>query len=58
MKSDFQKWHEELTDFHRLRNSNLILKSKMVELNQNKNPKQPDRPDAVWKSYLTLEINE
>ena len=24
-----------------------ILESKMVELNQNKNSKQPDRPDAV-----------
>ena len=35
-----------------------FLKSKMAELNQNKNSKQPDRPDAVWKLYFTLEINE
>ena len=33
-------------------------KSKMVELNQNKNLKQPDRPEAVWRLYSTLEINE
>ena len=31
----------------RLKNSDLILKIKMPELNQNKNSKQPDRPDAV-----------
>ena len=30
----------------------------MAELNQNKNWKQPDQPDAVWKLYLALEINE
>ena len=36
----------------------LILESKMAELNQNKNSKQLDRPDAVWKLYFTLEINE
>ena len=34
---------------HRLKNSNFILESKMAELNQNKNSKQPDRPNAVWK---------
>ena len=34
---------------HRLKNSYFILGSKMRELNQNKNSKQPDRPDAVWK---------
>ena len=27
-------------------------------INQNKNSKEPDRPDAVWKLYFTLEINE
>ena len=43
---------------HRLKNSDFILESKMVELNQNKNSKQPDQPDAVWKLYFTLEINE
>ena len=31
----------------RLRNSVFILESKMAELSQNKNSKQPDRPDAV-----------
>ena len=30
----------------------------MAELNENENSKQPDRPDAVWKLYFTLEINE
>ena len=38
---------------HRLKNRNFILESKMAELNQNKN-----QPDAVWKLYFTLEINE
>ena len=37
-------------------NSDFILESKMVELN--KNSKQPDQPDAVWKLYFTLKINE
>ena len=31
----------------RLKNSDFILESKMVELNQNQNSKQPDRTDAV-----------
>ena len=43
---------------HRLKNSNFILESKLTELNQNQDSKQPDRPDAVWKIYFTLEINE
>ena len=43
---------------NRLKNSDFILESKVAELNQNKNWKQPDRPDAVWKLYFTLEINE
>ena len=42
----------------RLENSDFILESKMAELNQNKNSKQPDRPDSVWKLYFTFEINE
>ena len=42
----------------RLKNRNVILESKIAELNQNKNSKQPDRPDAVWKLYFTMEINE
>ena len=36
-----------LANFHRLKNSDFILESKMKELNQNQNSKQPDRPDAV-----------
>ena len=43
----FKKWHEEFVNFHRLKNSDFILESKMAELNQNQNSKQPDRPDAV-----------
>ena len=30
----------------------------MAELNQNKNSKKPERSDAVWKIYFTLEKNE
>ena len=41
----------------RLKNSDFILESKMADLNQNKNSKQPDQPDAVWKLYFTVEIN-
>ena len=41
-----------------LKNSDLILEGKMAELNQNKNSKQPDRPDAVSKFYFALEIIE
>ena len=51
-------WWICLIFFHRLENSNFILENKMVELNQNENLKQPDQPDAVWKLYFTLEINE
>ena len=54
----FQKWLEEFGKFHRLKNSDFILESKMAELKQNKNSKQPDPPDAIWKIYFALEINE
>ena len=47
-----------LANFHRLKNSYFILESKMVELNQNKNSKQLDRPDAVRKLLFFLEINK
>ena len=30
----------------------------MAELNQNKNSKQPDRPDEMRKLYFALEINK
>ena len=42
-KNDMQNF----TNSHRLSNKDFILESKMAELNQNKNSKQPDRPDAV-----------
>ena len=54
----FQNGMRNLADFHRLKNSDFILESKMAELNQNKNTKQLDLPDAVRKLYFTLEINE
>ena len=54
----FQNDMRTLANFHRLKNSNFILESKMAELNQNKNSKHLDRPDAVRKLYFTLEINE
>ena len=43
---------------HRLKNSNFILESEIAVLNQNKNLKQTDQPDAVWRLYFTPEINE
>ena len=55
---DFQNDRSYLVNFHRLKNSDFILEGKMVELNQNENSKQLDRPDAVRKLYCTLEINE
>ena len=33
---------KNLANFHRLKNSDFILESKMAELDQNKNSKQPD----------------
>ena len=43
----FKNDMKNLANFHRLRNSDFILESKMAELNQNKNSKQSDRPDAM-----------
>ena len=43
----FQNDMRNLANFHRLKNSDFILESKMAELNQNKNSKHPDRPEAV-----------
>ena len=54
----FQNDMRNLAIFHRLKNSDFILESKMAEVNQNKNSKQLYRPDAVRKLYFTLEINE
>ena len=42
-----------VTNFHRLKNSDFILESKIAELNQNKNSIQLDRPDAERKLYFT-----
>ena len=42
-KNDMKK----LANFNRLKYSDFILESKMAELNQNQNSKEPDRPDAV-----------
>ena len=43
---------------HRLTISDFILESKIAELNQNQNSKQPDQTDAAWKLHFTSEINE
>ena len=53
----FKNDMRNLVNFHRLKNSDFMLESKMAELNKNKNSK-PDWPDAKWKLYFTLEINE
>ena len=37
----------DMRNFNRPKNSTFILESKMVELNQNQNSKQPDQPDTV-----------
>ena len=47
-----------LSNFDRLKISDFILDSKMVELNQNKNLKQLGRPDAMSKLYFSLETKE
>ena len=36
-----------LENFDRLKNSTFVLGSKITELNQTQNSKQPDRPDSV-----------
>ena len=54
----FENDMRNLANFQRLKNSTFILESKMVELNQNKNSKELDLPDAVRKLYFTLEINK
>ena len=38
----FKNDMKNLSDFDRLNNSDFILENKMVELNQNRNSKQPD----------------
>ena len=46
-----------ICQFHRMKNSDFILKGKMTKLNINKNSKQPDTPDAVWKLYFIMKLN-
>ena len=58
LTSTFKNDMRNLANFHMLKNSDFILKSKMTELNQNKNSKQPDPSDTVRKLDFTLEINE
>ena len=43
----FKNDMRNLADFHRLKNSDFILESKMAELNQNKNSKPLNRSNAV-----------
>ena len=38
------------------KNRDVVLESKMAEINQNKNSKQTDQPDVLWRLYFTLEI--
>ena len=45
---------KENSKFHRLKNSDFLLKSKMVELDPIKNYKKSDQPDVVWKLYQNL----
>ena len=58
----FQYDMRNLTNIHRLKaiilSSDFILESKMAQLNQIKNSKQLDRPDAVRKLYFSFEIKE
>ena len=49
----FQNDMRNSANFHRLKNSDFLLESKMAELNQNKNSKELDQPDAVIKLYFT-----
>ena len=48
----FKNDMRNLANFHRLKNSDFILESKMAELNENENSKQLDRPNAVRKLIL------
>ena len=54
----FQNGMWNVANFHSLKNNDIILQSKMTELNQNKNSKQLDRPEEFRKLYFTFEINE
>ena len=43
----FKSDTKNLANFYRMKNRNFILESKMTELNQSKNSKQPDQPNRV-----------
>ena len=47
LTSAFKNHMRNFANFHRLKNSDFILENKMAKLDQNKNLKQPDQPDAV-----------
>ena len=49
----FKNDMKNFATFHRLKNSDFILESKIVGLNQNNNFKQPHWPDALRKLYVT-----
>ena len=49
----FKNDMKNFATFHRLKNSDIILESKIVGLNQNNNLKQPHWPDALRKLYVT-----
>ena len=48
----FKNDMKNLVNFHK--NNDFILESKMAELNQNKNSKQPDRPRDSVKTLFYL----
>ena len=54
MTCSFKTDIRNLASFHRLKNCNFILESKMAEVDQSQNSKQPDRQDAARKLYFTL----
>ena len=58
LNCDFKNDMKNLVNFHRLKNSEFPLESKMAELNQSKSLKQLDRPDVVIKLCFVFEINE
>ena len=49
----FKNKIRSLANFNGLKNIDFILESKTAKLNQNKNLKEPDQPDAVRKLILT-----
>ena len=54
----FPKWQEQFGKFLHGGKERFNFRKEMVELNENRNSLQLDRPDAVRKLYFTLEINE